>query len=344
MRAWWLLLLIPGASAGLLGQDPANDHGPVLAQNDLLALHGELIDDDLVLQIQVQDLQPPAHGVLVDSTFYTIQFEFDGARYELDVSRRIHAQSNLQGPALSASLHRSDYDGTTQIASDLQVEEDAAEGLLTMHVPWRLLTDGQGTPLYPGAVLNQFAVDVTNEADSVTGVAAGAGPVPRATPHDRLPDTGFAPGQITSANEATQGTVALMARNPVEASNGGPRSFMFQVDARNLAAEAQDVTFELANVPPSWTAAVVPSATTLLPDETQLVTVVVRSQGAHGHGGQDTFQLIGSHSEPLDLTIHYPAIPEPAGHHNVLWFHSARLPERFIVDDEIILETYGRPS
>ncbi len=326
-----LLFFVPlGSAETLLLEDSALDHGAPawFEEGDLRSLHAELEGDRLTFRIETQGLAAPAEVPVLDSAWYYIHFQRGEMDYRIEVERRIHARSNTEGPA---------HDGLLQILAGgtqwqtqnapVEITEDTAAGTLEAQLIAGHILDERGLPFRPGDSLVAFWVTSTNEIDTVRGPGNLPGLPTDSLPtvHDRMPDTETGSIPFHWALQPGDSPIMLNTPTPMRFSNGGPTTFVFEVEAKNPTDEATELSFILEEIPETWLARIAPETFTLEGGETRSVSIVLQVQGQHDHGGDDLFRLLANSptgTSTLELGIHYPEIAQPAGHHNTVWFHS----------------------
>ncbi len=142
------------------------------------------------------------------------------------------------------------------------------------------------------------------------------------------------PGKSSASDDATFPAGALVrvpgslspivasTPHPVRFSNGEATTFHWPVDVHNGLASGVDLAVRAeapANLVPS-----VPGAIHLAAGETKPVQVYVTVPFAHDHGSDVTIRLVlegGGETVQYPLQIHYPEVPQPAGHHPTLFLH-----------------------
>ncbi len=140
---------------------------------------------------------------------------------------------------------------------------------------------------------------------------------------DVMPDEGTGSFPFTYGIDVG-GPLILTSDDPFRVSNGGDRSFIFHAELHN-PGEVTEVTLEATNVPPGWTVQFPQTTATLDAGQTVTFPLVVTTTGNHDHGSRATFVLEAAAVEGtarLLLGVHYPEIPQPAGHHDRLYFHT----------------------
>lgn len=202
--------------------------------------------------------------------------------------------------------------------------EGAREGaVLTFRLPKDLVRDEAGMPLADGSRLTGIVVTT-----SARGEVQGPDPEQGFfcctawwTMHDRMPDEAGAAYRVAPGGNATG--IRLWSDAPLRASNGGGDRFVYVLTAANGGADAAvPVTF--SDVPAGWNISAPRGLLDLDAGESRTFPILVETPSGHRHGGTETLvvQLAGVQTR---IGIHYLDVPQPAGHHPRLFFHSQAL-------------------
>ncbi len=131
----------------------------------------------------------------------------------------------------------------------------------------------------------------------------------------------FPAGTLVRVPGATS-LVVVSTPHPVRFSNGEATTFHWPIKVQNGLGSAVDLAIRVeapSNLQPS-----APGAIHLEAGETKPVQVYVTVPFAHQHGNDVMINVHfegGGQHVSYPLQIHYPEIPQPAGHHPVLYFH-----------------------
>ncbi|MEK6976048.1 MAG: FixG Ig-like domain-containing protein [Candidatus Thermoplasmatota archaeon] len=209
--------------------------------------------------------------------------------------------------------------------ADVTVTADAATATLTAAVPRDAIVDKQGAAPYPGRVLDLFSVKAGYLNDA--SISLPFATAPWAYVEDRMPDEGPLDAVLPVRLGIEQtGQLRLTSTEPFRASNGESATFVFRVNATNLAREEQRAEFVAVGAPMGWDVRL-PGLVRLDPNETAEFPVIVHTEFMHKHGTATAFTLeLASQSDPdsvgrIQLGLRYPKIAQPAGHHNTVYFH-----------------------
>ncbi len=148
---------------------------------------------------------------------------------------------------------------------------------------------------------------------------------------DRMPDTGTAREPFEfQVGPAQSGNIELWSASPSRASNGEATTFIYEVLARNTGSSALHLRFSGLDVPPGWSVSFPTPVADLPPGETKAYPVLVQTPFRHNHGDVASVNITlssGEHVGRTSLSVVYHSIPQPAGHHDTLYFHSDASPD-----------------
>lgn len=358
----WLLavmiccLLVPSPVAaqapaeGRVLDDAPGDGRYHVADNDaaeavlvgVLDLTGLVIQeglDNIAFRIEhgADDVEVPLH----QSVQYEVRFRHGDVHYLLLAYRNMYLLAPVEEVATRASLYSIDpgTEGRRLLASDL--ETAAGPEHTQAVVPRSALLDERGATLAPGRALEDFSVrssatfhegpflyplvpvfaSIAGQEDTVPDELTRAG--------DRMPDTGNGTEAwaIQLGGEDAFYT-SLTSTLPFRTSNGEATTFVYELDAVNLHDEAGVYRLSVEGVPSAWDVWFPDREVHLEPGEARTVGMVAHVPFAHQHGERIEMSV---HLERLDdpryyaretVGVVYPAIAQPAGHHDTLWFHA----------------------
>lgn len=203
---------------------------------------------------------------------------------------------------------------------------------LVWWLPRDLLADQQGAAPFPGRELTDlwaYSKARTNDFDIPDFQGGSAAEFP-AEASDRMPDTGVSSQTVPITFGLTQsGDIVLTSDEPFRASNGEATTFLYTVNATNRGAEERLVQVRAAGLPSRWTVDFPIPTAVIGPGEHISVPVLLSTPFAHQHGGAESFVVeVFDPQSPsqvgrVELGIRYLEIPQPAGHHDTVFFHSA---------------------
>lgn len=285
---------------------------------DLLRLTIDERPQAFDFQLQVQDLERELETIL-DSGVYNVDFQHADAGYRLEFTR-----STFFGPVSYFGALQLFDSGRQQYVTieRMPVQVQPGEGTLTMTVPREMLLDGNGTAPQLGREFSFF------KAFSRSNFLFGDG-FSALSVTDAMPDTGFSevPYLIQQGLRQT-GHAALRSDNPVRSSNGEQGTFVYYVEADNLAQQQDRFDLSVKGVPAGWDVTLPASTIRIDGNSSQPFPVVVSTPFAHQHGNFEAFVLqMKSHRDPsavgqLQMGIRFLEVPQPAGHHDKVWIHA----------------------
>lgn len=353
MRSWTTLLLavllmpIPAlaqadSAAAAILQDGGGDvkaeangtpagaiPGGRYAATDLLGLTVQESITDFTMTLAVASLSNPGE-TLAESARYTIRFAHGPVTYEVWMFRSV-----IQEPTYFAYLGSVDPGtGYTSWLEDLPVTVDAAAGTMAVSVPRDLLVDEDGSAPFPGRVLAGFRTTSIGFFDT-SGASIGLGPggevpFPGARLYDAMPEpSASGVDWAVQLGLAQTGDARLVSPVPVRSSNGEATTFVFTVTAMNLGPQQR---FRLAatGTPATWQVSLPSDLVEVAEKSSVDLPILVSVPFAHEHGRlqQFTLEMTGV-DDPGDvgrirLGVRYTTPPQPAGHHDTVFLHTAK--------------------
>ncbi len=274
--------------------------------------------DDFEIGVQTQAWMTAAGGTPNDENRVTRIF-FQVKDVEFVAARLDECDGGFILKARPVGAPEDAFDGIACLEGSI----DAAAAIITMRVPKSVIVDHVAAPFRAGDTIAALYAEVTDRstgdiATSLTGVP---------TVYDRIPDSGTADSYEIQYGLQASGNIELFTANPVRLTNGEAGSVVYSVTVRNQAAEPVDLVLSSHDIPDTW---ITNHATTmtLASASEATIPVVLTTTSAHRHGGQKVWQLRAeatttSDQATLDLGLAYPTIPQPAGHHPTIYFHSA---------------------
>lgn len=212
---------------------------------------------------------------------------------------------------------------------------DLNANTITQFVAREDLPDSKGAAPFPGRELTQFYAITGQRSSDFRGEIGGTGQTFEAPWHlgDAAPDDGPSDAVVPVQFGLEQsGDARLTVDEPYRASNGEETTFLYTVNATNVGANPDLFVFEAKNIPSTWDVTVVLPAVELGPGESATIPVLLATQFAHIHGGSQSFLLTMEGTENpqsigrAELGIRYLETPQPAGHHETVYFHSTLTP------------------
>lgn len=210
--------------------------------------------------------------------------------------------------------------------ADATMAVDPATSTIIAGVPRDAILDSEGAAPYPGRVLDLFSV--TAGYLNQGGIYSPGLPFPWAYVEDRMPEQG--PSDVVLPvvfGIAQSGDLRLTSSEPFRASNGEAGTFVFRVNATNLAGDDQMAEFVAVGVPVGWDVRL-PGLVRLRGNETAEFPVIVHTAFGHNHGTATAFTVELASQDDLDsvgriqIGLRYPKIAQPAGHHDTVYFHN----------------------
>ncbi len=326
-----VVLLLSTAAATPVAEDDSGDVSSSLgapapgtmAEIDLVSL--DVLEDPQAvhLRVGVQDLNDDSEAGML-AVAVELDFQHNGAHFHIYIGRNNVFGSDEYFSFMSAVDPAT---GRSSGLGQLDLEVDTEEDTFTVSIPRMLLRDGSGAPPFPGRALDDLVVTsyanrITRGGFNIMGVEAADGHYT-----DRMPDDGTARFQF-ELGVRQSGVAALASEEPFRASNGEATTYVFKVRASNDGAETAGFRFNASSVPNNWDISLPDGVVEIGANRAITVPVIVSTAFAHNHGSTESFILEMEHIQDrssvgrVELGVHYPLIPQPAGHHDTLWVHA----------------------
>ncbi len=207
---------------------------------------------------------------------------------------------------------------------------DDSTNTLFASVPRGPIVDWDQAPLARGSTLEEmyvfagtlnggFGMTVPNPAGGSLVDMSGIGM------QDRAPDRDFGnPYTLVTGEVLQAGDLFASTPDPVRWTNGEATTFVYTVTLHNRGANDDTVSVAVADAPGNWDLAFsdqikVPAG------QSANATLLVTIPFGHQHGVLQQFRMdfTGGHGRATaSLGVYWPEIPQPAGHHDTIWFHS----------------------
>ncbi len=210
---------------------------------------------------------------------------------------------------------------------------DAGANQLVVTVPRALLLDHDQAPLARGRSITDVVLQTATGPTMQFGIPDGQGGVvaSAASPQwaDRAPSDGDGANyRMLTGTEVQRGDIFSDVLDPVRWTNGEATTLSYSVRLSNRGPDAERVTARVTGADPSWEVAH-SELVELAAGESRNVTLLVSIPFVHQHGklhGFDAiFESASGDMATARLGVYWPRIPQPAGHHDTVWFHGAVL-------------------
>lgn len=266
----------------------------------------------------LQQWDDPFGGADPTARYVTVGFHFGGRSY-------IAAHGPLLGdsncPPDKASFGEGDPDAVfPPRGACLNVTVDPSAASATIEVPKTLVkSDRFLSPQVGDPLTHLVAV-----SQQLTGFGFA---------EDRAPDEGHGgPFVLRRGTGEQTGALLLQVAQPVRASNGESTTIVFRVRLANQADAEMVAALTAEEDNPEWTVRL--PARLRLPAQSHVDFPVILSMNfTHQHGVTEYLRVRADsvsppgHSSSVSLGVHWLEIPQPAGHHDRLWLHSAVSPD-----------------
>lgn len=313
---------------GGAGQPAPGDHYAYL---DLVSLEVQEDRDGFTFALGVVDLNAPTEPAWTDGGLLRIEFTHADQMFRLELGRCFfcipadYTWSTLYSKPVGADdwsqqWERGGAEGPTQDGdNDVFIQRvlrsDLRDTSGAKPATGRAFTDMVATSL---AAISTISTSVTPEAPRIDSPAIIG---------DRMPDNGGGTLPI-QFGVAQTGHARLVSDQPMRASNGEATTFIYTVTAKNVGPATHLFELETMGVPDSWNVILPVGALELGPGEERQLPVLVATPFRHLHGAEQTFHLHMKSTTDrasigrIELGVIFNEVPQPAGHHSQVWFHS----------------------
>jgi hypothetical protein len=123
-------------------------------------------------------------------------------------------------------------------------------------------------------------------------------------------------------SKKTDNPFLLFTETPYHYSNGEAGAFVYNITLRNNG-NADTLLLNYSQVPEGWIVSA-PNAINVEENSHKNFFVIITIPSRHTHGETQGLKLAASNSESstdIQIGLTFPIIPNPAGHHNTLYFH-----------------------
>ncbi len=349
-----LLLLFPIVTASSIQfTDPVNDvrmttsdgklrngaGGQAWTNLDILAGGVfEETDDALTFFLNVTDLKPEQDPALPKSQpTYWFYFSYGDRGYRVvgttDLSTPFDAAAG--SPQRAARLEVAYDDVVFNPVADATIDLDFENNQILFTVDRSHIRDHNEAPLGKGEFLSQFWGYSRSlgwfgiQAPPINNFVVEAGPPAYS---DEAPDFGSKGGlyQTVAGRQLHKGLLLAASEDPVRWTNGEATTFVYYVRVFNEGSTDLSIKLSHEGADPSWQVAF--SDRLKIPAHSSInVTFHVGIPFGHFHGKLHDFIVTfatddGAHWAKQPLAVYWPVIPQPAGHHPMLWLHSKYQP------------------
>lgn len=210
------------------------------------------------------------------------------------------------------------------------LDVDADENTLTAHLLRQDVLDEMGSALHPGLMVQNFyATSYALFGDDCRIQLLDQNAECPVKVGDRMPNDAEPTGEYRPVFGVVQtGHLFLDSDVRARASNGDDTTYVFEVELTNRDHEGDEVLLTIQNAPATWDVRIPADHVVIDGNSTLRLPVLVTTPFAHKHGAFESL-LVEAHSERdseavgrLELGVRYTEVPQPAGHHDTVWFHS----------------------
>jgi hypothetical protein len=220
--------------------------------------------------------------------------------------------------------------GQFRVRKCAETEILSGEAKFVFTLPKEFIVNENRVPLRYGEMLTEFhAVSSTTIAWNPTCWFGCVVPVNSVTATDRAPDSGFGPFFQAALGTTGRGNIHLINTDPIRVSNGEGTTIVYKVLLLNQGSEDKTVLLTSDNPRPSDWQIRTPATLKVPAKGTVEFPVILAMSFTHDHGKTVTFKVRAENTRDanewstVELGVHWTEIPQPAGHHNKMYFHSA---------------------
>ena len=296
---------------------------------DLTGLTVEERREAFVFTVAVADIKEPqeenGEGGLI-----SVRFRHNDREFDLQIDQNSIVGSFTDAYLLARPVGTEEWSWVWYDPEAVSV--DRAGDAFVIAVPREQLADEVGAPPFVGRSLQGFwAESRTLFSGASFFNLNGQGGLVRSPLYirDRMPDDGMGTVDVeVRLGLAQVGHLVLHSDDPRRASNGEASTFVFEAYAHNTGGDDDLAVLAAKDVPSGWSVVFPHPVIALEAGQTATFPVVVSTPFAHQHGSAKTFVVEAtSESAPtavgrVELGLTYLATPQPAGHHDTLYFHS----------------------
>lgn len=270
---------------------------------------------------------------------YKVFFQYGGQGYRVQVFTVLSNPANNafgREAGAFAWLEQQVDEGQYRRVADGEAELDFSGDRVLATIPRAAIVDENQAPLGLNATLTGFyavAESMGWFAFPIGGFQGGGDPItyagaPKA--HDTAPDGGLTADlpayRMTTGDVKQKGSLVATSQDPIRWTNGEASTLTFTAQVTNTASEDIPVAVSTAGTQPTWEVAY-SDRLTVPAHATVNVTFLVTIPFTHSHGNLHMFEAVfespdEEHFAASDLGVYWPSVPQPAGHHDRIWFHS----------------------
>lgn len=321
-------------------------------RSDLVGLYVSETPEDILFRIQVADVDPEQEIMFLEQGAIITEFALGEDDSEASTGAPSSGDPNESGSStqeasrsnrFALEIHHHDggafgylsrYDPAAERFVDRAyldaVTVDPATDSFIASVPRDDLLDRNGAAVAPEIPLHSF---FTYSVGWGNGLFMPTGEDGFFDVKDQMPDDGEPMGEFVPVLGVKQtGHLHLSSPAPVRASNGEATTYVYDVTLRSDADFIDDVALAVVGAPTNWQVKL-PASSVRIDNETIIhMPVLVTTPFGHEHGSFENFIVEArSARDPsavgrVEIGVRYTEIPQPAGHHSMLWLHSRSNP------------------
>ncbi len=264
--------------------------------------------------------------------YFFFSFRYGEQGYRVMVVTALGNPTNgmVGNPLTQAWVQKEVAPGSYRNIADAEAEIDFGQDLVVVSFDRAAVRDENNAPLARDRTIDDFRVRSRSLGFfqfPLRGPAGDMGTVGMPALMDWAPAEGPGPSYvIKTGTELQRGTLFATTDEPVRWTNGEATTLAYHVQVTNVGDKLLDAGVEVSGTDPSWTVAH-SERVRVAAQETINVTILVSIPFVHQHGKlalfTATFDDGRQNMASTELGIYWPRIPQPAGHHDTVWFHGA---------------------
>lgn len=331
MRVILAVILLIGSASGLFLEDARSDAAFLIAeQQSIPGAPSEPVDlwsleifesvDSIFFAVESAGRGTATAGQTWDAARLDVRFRNGEIWYDVGTGIEI---SGVEFSELRAR----EGNGGERVVGTPNLESDGA-GMFTVEVPRDWLRDHNGAPPQKGTIFEELHMDAHAHSTGVFLTDQDGNLFQPIGIRDRMPDAGNVDYVVQTGGPSTTGLLQAEIPLPYRASNGGTALIAYEA----LLSHAGGATYEveLVNGNAEYT---ISYPETIFVEQNSSFQIFLETPDRHNHGGNEeiTFKLTdladSENSGLVTFGIHYLTIPQPAGHHSNIYFHSRAAPQ-----------------
>jgi hypothetical protein len=308
--------------------------GGRFAAADVTGLDVAETQDDLTFTLKAASLQSGGDAPFVETIVYRIGFLHNDRQFRVLMVRSVFQSASYTAQLQAFDGGRGGYFSLTRMGA---ATADEGAGTISATFAKDLLVDEEGNAPQPQVPFTGWHVLATSlgtaffaQGNQLCLGPAGCQAPPNLQASDSMPDQGNGTADLALRFGVVQtGHARLSSPTPTRASNGEATTIVYQVTARNLGPASEMFMLGAAGAPGGWDVQLPAEHVTIPGNGTLVFPVLLTMPFTHQHGTYQFFVVTLTSMKDsgsvgrVQLGVRFSQPPQPAGHHNALWLHTA---------------------